>query len=540
MFFEGVLAMIMKRAIFIVLLCNIALFATPINRPHFIYKEKIPQIPLQKRDYINIVNYNIRKSFCDEGTINEWKLRKDAYFQTLRFEDESKHLIEEMHRRLKQVFSKHFSDYSEQTYNTHPLCSCCKINNRVPYVVHKTKYFQINLKALHDEKGVLYGNFPYPYRLVIALKRHATIPNDDEWLELKQILHVVQNSICEDLGAEYVSFASLQDVFYKKKNMGENKDLDPHFFLHCIFRFPKGVQLLNTPFKDSNPYDQFLLSEKNLVKEKEPKPSSNYIYKQAPDIIATQELTFEQAEDLKEEFHNYQFIGYNAFDGKALSVITADDWIDEIVAIGYRTDRFELLDHGVKWLSETPDKPSAAPGASRNRIVVWVKFHDFVTNKTFFLFNSHYDHLGWRELMVNVEVDAIQSIAKDHLWFSCGERFYPNTFNGEALYNQFLQKASCQDIRDCALVGHYGESGTWGGFEKDPYACKVINGAFECGTLDVIFTNKKQGSVLLTYHINGAFDPETNRIYSIEDPVDKGYRLASDHFMSGFYFLFDN
>ncbi len=93
------------------------------------------------------------------------------------------------------------------------------------------------------------------------------------------------------------------------------------------------------------------------------------------------------------------------------------------------------------------------------------------------------------------------------------------------------------DVRDASVMGHYGEPGSWGGFEDDLYACKVKGGDFECNTLDVCFTNAKESLILLSYAINGAYDPGANRPYNIDESIKDDYCLASDHFMIECYLL---
>src|SRR5690606_31094241 len=47
------------------------------------------------------------------------------------------------------------------------------------------------------------------------------------------------------------------------------------------------------------------------------------------------------------------------------------------------------------WLSSTPAVPgSKGWDAAITRIVTWGQFRDKVTNKEFFVFNTHFDHVG--------------------------------------------------------------------------------------------------------------------------------------------------
>ena len=45
------------------------------------------------------------------------------------------------------------------------------------------------------------------------------------------------------------------------------------------------------------------------------------------------------------------------------------------------------------WLSETPDKPSKGWDAALNRICTYALFQDLKTQKKFWAFNLHFDHI---------------------------------------------------------------------------------------------------------------------------------------------------
>ena len=63
--------------------------------------------------------------------------------------------------------------------------------------------------------------------------------------------------------------------------------------------------------------------------------------------------------------------------------------------IYYRTDKFELIDSGTFWLSDTPEvQGSYLEGCLYPRICTWAHLRDRVTGKEFVHFNTHLDHLG--------------------------------------------------------------------------------------------------------------------------------------------------
>jgi len=508
-----------------------------LNKPNFAYKERLPQLPLQSKDYINIVNYNARTSFLDIGTSNSWENRKEYYLKTLKIHDDSYILLEHMRTKVQNSLKKHLIASSDSLI-TEKNCVTCEYGKKEAFSIFETRFFRIALKTVSDERGFIYGNFPYPYRLIIVLKRHAPQPSEQEWLELRTILQILETHTRKDLGAEYTSYSSLQDNYYSNKSKGNPIPKTSHYFIHFIFRFTKTVEINGIFFKDPNPFDQFSLNFSNLVSEEKVKSYSNFIYKRQPDIINIQELTIDQINFLKDKLKRHEFISYAAAYGKSFDQIKPDQYYCEILSIAYRSDRFECLDSGVRWISATPNKPSIGYGASRQRIIIWGKFKDKRSGKIFYMFNTHYDHLGGNTKYVDSEILTIKKIAKDSLWFSVGERFYRSQ-SGENLYRHYLTSIECNDVRDISLFGHFGESGSWGGFPNDQFASSVKDGNFICDTLDVCFTNARKNQILFTYSFSGAYDPTQKKLYSFHNFINDHYKLASDHFMIGFYAILD-
>lgn len=103
------------------------------------------------------------------------------------------------------------------------------------------------------------------------------------------------------------------------------------------------------------------------------------------DIFGTQE-GFKHMLDGVAELEGYAYIGVGRDNGEEAG---------EHSAIFYKTGRFELLDKGNFWFSETPDVPGKGWDATCcNRICSWGKFRDRESGKLFYFFNSHYDHQG--------------------------------------------------------------------------------------------------------------------------------------------------
>jgi len=103
------------------------------------------------------------------------------------------------------------------------------------------------------------------------------------------------------------------------------------------------------------------------------------------DICGTQEGYKHQLDDIL-QLGNYAYVGAGRDDGKDAG---------EHSAIFYKKDRFDVVENGDFWYSETPDVPGKGWDATCcNRICSWAKFRDNETGKEFFVFNSHYDHQG--------------------------------------------------------------------------------------------------------------------------------------------------
>lgn len=107
------------------------------------------------------------------------------------------------------------------------------------------------------------------------------------------------------------------------------------------------------------------------------------IRQEAPDIIGTQETYFRQGEYIVTALPEYVWLG-NSRQG----IHT-----DEYMAVFFRKDRFELLEMGQFWLSETPSVPASMSwGVSITRMVTWVRFLDKRTGKPFYFLDTHLAH----------------------------------------------------------------------------------------------------------------------------------------------------
>ncbi|MEN6385945.1 MAG: LamG-like jellyroll fold domain-containing protein [Phycisphaerales bacterium] len=101
------------------------------------------------------------------------------------------------------------------------------------------------------------------------------------------------------------------------------------------------------------------------------------------DIIGLQEVTSNQKNDVQNVLTDFGFYG-----------VIGDAEI-EYCPIFYRSSRFTLQNSGTFWLSETPDTPgSIYPGAGYARIASWVILRDAQTQQSYFVMNTHWDHIS--------------------------------------------------------------------------------------------------------------------------------------------------
>ena len=113
---------------------------------------------------------------------------------------------------------------------------------------------------------------------------------------------------------------------------------------------------------------------------------AQYILDNDMDVIGMQEVVYKQLTYLQDNLEGYDYIGVGRTDGKTKG---------EYTCIFYKKDKYEVLDQGNFWLSETPDVPGSIGWDARlERVATWGKFRDKKTGKIFMAVNTHFDHIG--------------------------------------------------------------------------------------------------------------------------------------------------
>ena len=103
------------------------------------------------------------------------------------------------------------------------------------------------------------------------------------------------------------------------------------------------------------------------------------------DVIGVQELTPKQKAALLSPDTSYEAVG----------VGREPDQGGEQCCIFYRTERFDCLENGTFWLSETPEVVgSRSWNSACRRICTWARLRDRRTGQIFLHFNTHLDHIS--------------------------------------------------------------------------------------------------------------------------------------------------
>lgn len=112
---------------------------------------------------------------------------------------------------------------------------------------------------------------------------------------------------------------------------------------------------------------------------------SDILKKNNTDVFGLQEALIEQITYLDSTLAEYDWVGVGRDDGYHKG---------EFSPIFYKKERFELIAKGTFWLSETPHKPSKGWDAALNRITTWVQLKDITSGILFYVYNTHFDHIG--------------------------------------------------------------------------------------------------------------------------------------------------
>jgi len=222
---------------------------------------------------------------------------------------------------------------------------------------------------------------------------------------------------------------------------------------------------------------------------------SQILVQYSPSIIGIQEGLLNQVQYIDSSLIDYDYVGVGRDDGKKKG---------EFCAIYFDTTRYVLLKNSTFWLSETPDTISVGWDAALERICTYGLFKDRITKEEFWVFNTHFDHIGVvaREKSSELILKRINKI---------NHRSLPVILMGD--FNSIPNSSPVKEIKtelsdalQISLEKLQGPRGTFNGFNEDLPIEKRI---------DYIFTNNLK--VLSYTHINDRLN--NNRHISDHLPV---------------------
>ncbi len=135
-----------------------------------------------------------------------------------------------------------------------------------------------------------------------------------------------------------------------------------------------------------------------------------------PDILGVQEALEFQIVAIAAAFPNWRVFGLGRYHGVDLPDRPHENRSGESCKIFYDTTKFQLMDHGTFWHSETPEIPGSMTWSnSLPRITTWGMFETSKTQKRFLVMNTHYH---WGEPYVTNTSNLIMK-----RWLEIGREF---------------------------------------------------------------------------------------------------------------------
>jgi endonuclease/exonuclease/phosphatase family metal-dependent hydrolase len=211
------------------------------------------------------------------------------------------------------------------------------------------------------------------------------------------------------------------------------------------------------------------------------------------DIIGTQEVLKDQKNYLDISLPDFNSIGVGRLDGAEKG---------EYSAIYFRKNTFELITGGTFWLSETPGViASVGWDAAFERISTWAELRHKNSGKTFFTYNTHFDHIGEQARIKSAELilSKMHELSGDSPVVLIGDF---NVTSDHKAYKTITGKMF--DAQFKSIQPHHGPTWTFHGFESVELSKR--------GKIDHIF-------------VNGKVDVLKHGVLS--DRFDRGY--PSDH-----------
>jgi endonuclease/exonuclease/phosphatase family metal-dependent hydrolase len=186
-----------------------------------------------------------------------------------------------------------------------------------------------------------------------------------------------------------------------------------------------------------------------------------------PDVMGVQEALLHQIEELNEQLPEYEWVGVGRDDGRQKG---------EFSPVFFRTDRFELVDQGTFWLSETPEIPGKMGwDAACARVATWARLRDRGNGRDLVVVNTHFDHRGEKARLESSRLlkKRCPEIAGDLPYVLMGD------FNCRPDSAPLLELSQIMFLSSEVNQGpSLGPVGTFNGFQPQPEGSQAIDHIF--------------------------------------------------------------
>lgn len=213
----------------------------------------------------------------------------------------------------------------------------------------------------------------------------------------------------------------------------------------------------------------------HAIKDRAPRLKKE-LEKYDADLLGIQEFTpkWEKYLPLFEEEYDY-----------VLTYRSSEDV--EAAPIFWKKSRFKLLDHGLFWLSETPEEESRGWGAKHWRICQWVKLENRQSRSVFYFLNTHFDfedapQVGSAQLLI----ERAKTQFSDCPIIMTGDFNMMQDSKGYKELTQYFADTNMELDQDTQITYNgYGEEGELIDYtfitreSVKPLAYRVINETFE-------------------------------------------------------------
>ena len=201
------------------------------------------------------------------------------------------------------------------------------------------------------------------------------------------------------------------------------------------------------------------------------------IARHGADSVGVQEADKWWTDNIEEALPQYARVGAYRDDGESLG---------ESCSVFYLKDKYDLVESGTFWLSETPDVPSKGWDGGCSRVVTYAILKDKATGFVYAHFNTHFDNVGEQAKAESVPLLAtrIAQIAPDIPVVLTGDF---NSREGSEIYANLTAcglndtKYLAEEADDCATYADF-----------NPFV-------FNTKPIDYVFVNGYVSSVKSSY-----------------------------------------